>query len=874
MNLPTPRWIERLLDWYCEPLLVEGILGDLDEKFYLNLETRGRRMARLLYVLQGLGFLQLKFRKKRSNSNIEPMLKNNLTITLRNLSKHPFYAFINTLGLAIGMAAGFMILQYVHYELGYDKFFENKENIYRVQTNRYQDGELATQWAAGAAGVGLHMKEDLPEVIEFVNLASSQAQISYDNKYYQPESPYYAGEEFFEVFSLPLIAGVDSLVLKEPFTVALSESLARKIFGDENPMGQIISQNDSRDFKVTGIFQDFPGQSHMNFDLLYSFETYAVLTSQEAKTAWQWDGFLNYVVLAPGTDPDQLALKFPDFIEAREGETLREFNSDMEFILQPLADIHLISDYRSEIKSNGNKQSTYFLLIIGMFVLFIAWINYINLTTARSMNRAKEVGIRKVMGSNRAQLLRQFLFESFFLNLMAFLIAAVAVVISFPFFNNFVGRSSAYTFPTDAIFWLGIGLVFLVGIVLSGFYPAVVLSRFRPVAVLKGRFSGSASGNLLRKGLVVFQFLASLVLITGTFIVYQQMSFLQSQDLGVRVDQTMVVSPPSFATDSIFEIRNTTFQNRLNGEANVSGFAVSTSVPGRTPNWNAGGIRFVGESDSESNQYRVLGCDDQFMDFYGVDLITGRKFSSSFGNEDANVIFNEAAMQRIGIADPEDLINRKLFFWGDTFNIIGVVKNYRQESPKQAYDAIIFRYFDSPGGYYSIDINTSDLKHSITRIEESWEEAFGAKPFDFFFLDDYYNEQYAGDVKFGSIFSLFSGLAIFVAVLGLFGLSSFITALRTKEIGIRKVLGANIQALWLLLTQSFIKLVLLALAISVPLTWYIMTGWLDNFETRIGLSWYLFGIPAVSLLVMTVFTVSYHTLKTAVLNPALTLKDE
>lgn len=827
-----------------------------------------------MYLFAAIGFLRPHFRKKRSNSNFSAMFKNNFTITFRNLSKHPFYAVINTLGLAIGMAAGFMILQYVYYELSYDNFFEDKEDIYRVQTNRYNKGELTTQWAAGCAGVGLHMKEDFPEVEYFVNMVKSSVGISYNNRYFEPEYPFYAGDKFFEVFSIPLISGVDSLALTEPFSVVLSESFAKKIFGDEDPMGKIIKQVDVRDFKVTGVFEDLPEKSHMALDLLYSFETYVALSSPESRTAWQWDGFLNYVKLQPGTDPKAFSEKFPDWIEQREGEELREYNAGMEFILQPLTQIHLISDYRGEIKPNGDKNATYFLLVIGMFVLLLAWINYINLTTARSMSRAKEVGIRKVMGGYRQQLVGQFMFESFTINLIAFALAAIMVVASFPFFNDYIGRSIAYTWPDASYFWFLLAGGLLLGIVLSGFYPAVVLSKFKPVAVLKGKFQSTSAGNNLRKGLVIFQFLASLVLITGTFIVYQQMNFLQSQDLGIRVDQTLVVSPPNLPSDSLANVTNTVFKNRLSNDANVSGFASSTAVPGRTPDWNAGGIRFVGQSEAESNQYRVMAVDHRFVDYYGLEVLAGRKFDQTYGNERQNVLFNEAAMARIGVTDPEELFGRKLFFWGDTFNIVGVVRNYRQESPKQAYDALIYRYSPNPGGYYSIDINTANIQNSIAKMRESWEAAFGNKPFDFFFLDDYYNEQYANDMRFGSIFGIFSLLAIFVAVLGLFGLSSFITALRTKEIGIRKVLGADLRSLWLLLTNSFLKLVGIALIVSIPITYVLMNGWLEDFESRINLSWYLFGIPAIILVIIATSTVSYHTIRTAVLNPASTLKDE
>ncbi len=801
------------------------------------------------------------------------MWKNFLTITYRNLTRHSFYSFINIFGLAIGLTAGFLILQHVHYQLSYDGFFENKENIYRVQTNRFNRGELTTQWASGCAGVGLHMKEDFPEVIDFVNMHGSGAEISYNEKYFQPESPYYTGKSFFNVFSIPLLRGVDSLVLKEPFTVALNETMAKKMFGDEDPMGKIIYMNDETEFKVTGIFQDFPENSHMNFDVLYSFATYVAFTSENARTAWQWDGFLNYVVLHPGTDPDQLSEKFPEFIQQRAGEEMAEFDADMEFVLQPLDKIHLISNYRMEIKTTGDEQATYFLLIIGMFVLFIAWINYINLTTARSLSRAREVGIRKVMGSFKTQLVRQFMFESFFINLVAFVIAAVLVVILFPFFNEFSGRDSTYPWPDAPAFWIGLTVIFLAGILLSGFYPALVLSKFKPVAVLKGKFSGSSSGSLLRKGLVTFQFLASLVLITGTYVVYKQMNFLQSQDLGVNIDQTLVIETPNFRSDSVFSTKDNIFRNKLLGESFVNDMTTSTSVPGETPGWNAGGIRLLSQTDAESNQYRILGGDDKFMDFYGLEVISGRGFDASFGTEESNVLFNEEAMRLLGFNDVEEILNQKINFWGDTFNIVGVVKNYRQESPKEAYDALIFRYFNSPSGYYSVNLS-GNIRESVDQVQAHWEAAFGTKTFNYFFLDDHYNQQYQAELKFGNIFGLFSGLAIIVACLGLFGLASYITSLRAKEVGVRKVLGASIQNLWMLLTSDFLKLVGLSIIVAIPITYFVMQNWLENFANRINLGVLIFLIPAMILVLIAIATVSYHTIRTSSLNPAETLKDE
>jgi len=802
------------------------------------------------------------------------MFRNYLLIFRRNLARNSFYSVLTIFGLAVGLAAGFLILQYVYYETHYDDFFENKENIYRVQLDRFNDGKLSTQWAAGCAGAGLAMKEDFPEVETFVNLIQSRAQISYRREYFKMDHAYYAGEAFFQAFSVPLLRGVDSLVLKDPFTVALSESLAAKIFGREDPVGKIIRMNDETDFVVTGIFQDLPERSHMKFDLLYSFETYVKFTSEEARTAWQWDGFLNYIVLRPGADPKALEAKFPAFVRRRAGEELDMYNSDMKFHLQPLTKIHLISNYRGEIKPTGDERATYFLGIIGLFVLLIAWINYVNLTTAHALNRAREVGIRKVLGSFKSQLIRQFILESFFMNLLGLVAAAALVIIAFPYFNAFLGRAQPYTWPDAAFFWLALAGFFGAGIVLSAIYPALVLSQFRPVEVLKGKFAATAQGNLLRKGLVAFQFLASIFLITGTFIVYQQLRYLQSQDIGVDIGQTLVVYTPNYSSDSVLMARDDLFRGLLEREAFVKAVTTSSAVPGSTPDWNAGGIRLINKTEGESDQYRIIACDDQFLAYYGLEAIAGRGFDRHFGQEENNVLFNEAAVKRIGFDDPNELINRKINFWGDTMTVVGVIKNYRQESPKQAYDALIFRYAPSPSGYYSIRLAGRDTPLALERLRTSWEGAFENKPFDYFFLDDHYQEQYKAEMRFGSIFGLFAGLAILVACLGLFGMASYVTRLRAKEVSIRKVLGASLHGLWLMLTADFLKWVGLAILLSLPLSWWIMHNWLEGFANRISLSWWLFLNPALILVTIAVATVSFHTLRTAQRNPVISLKEE
>lgn len=871
--------IDRWLEWFCEPWLYEGIRGDLDELYEYEAESKGQRKAKWLYNLRAIGFFRVTFYKKSKqyHSNWTTMWRHYLTITIRNLKRQKAYSIINLLGLTIGMTAGFMILQYVFYENTYDQFFDNKENIYRVRTDRFENGKIATQWASGASGAGIELAEEFPEVLDYVKLCGFGDLLVKDRNFFNYEHGFFATANFFEVFSIPLLKGNKSTALKELNKIVLSESMTSRIFGEQDPMGKEILTNNGTRFIVTGVFEDLPEKSHLAIDLLASMETRLSWMGEErdqGNRTWDWDGWTNYIVLQNGNSADELQAKIPEFVQRHEAPDEIDYVASINFVLQPLTDIHLTSDYRAEIKPTGDATAVNFLLIVGLFVLIIAWINYINLTTARSLSRAKEVGVRKVLGSHRGQLMRQFLFESIFTNIIAFVLTAALVLISLPYFSEFVDRSSAYTWPDQSWFWFGMITLLLGGTLLSGFYPALVLSGFKPIKVLKGKFSNSGSGNLMRKGLVIAQFLASIILITGTFIVYQQMSFLRNQQLGVDLEQTVVLESYKHYSDSINVPPYRVFKNLIESEIEILGLSSSTTVPGGSPGWNAGGIKLIHQSDDESTQYRVIGMDDQFKDLFNLEVIAGRGFDNSFGNEHENILCNETALRQFGFSNADSILNQKVYFWGDTFNVVGVIKDYRQESPKAKYDALLFRYFDTPLNYYSIKVKSNNMRATLDRLEGHWHQAFGDKPFTYFFVDDHYNDQYKAELRFGSIFGMFSGLAIFVACLGLFGLASYMTSLRMKEVSIRKVLGASAPQLWVLLTRDFVKLVTISIAVAILPTWYIMNGWLDNFANRISLSWWLFLVPALVLLLISIATVSYQTIYTVNANPAHTLQDE
>ncbi|MEO1055032.1 MAG: ABC transporter permease, partial [Bacteroidota bacterium] len=553
------------------------------------------------------------------------MLKNYFKIAVRSVLKNQVFSLINVMGLAVGMAACVLIMQYVQTEFSYDQFHAKKSDIYRLQQNRYDKGELSTQWAAGCAGVGPALKESLPEVIEQVKMHGSNAVLANGDISFREERTYYASEAFFEIFSYNLIEGVDSLVLKEPYKVVLSESTAKKYFKEENPMGKTLNLNGRWDFEVTGIFEDVPENTHMKFDVLFSFETYVDLVSENARTAWQWDGFYTYIMLEPGTDPKELESKIPAIVEQYAGEELKQFDAGQEFLLQSLSDIHLYSDYMMEFEANGDGDATYFLAIIAVFIMIIAWINYINLATAKSLDRAREVGVRKVMGSFKSQLVKQFLMESFLLNAIAVVLALGIVLVALPYFNTLSGKTLTFALISTPEFWLTLTVLFILGGFLSGLYPAFVLSGFKPVSVLKGKFRASDKGNMLRKGLVIFQFFASVFLMVGTFTVYKQITYMRSQDLGVDIAKTLVLRSPN-VTDSTYQSKYDAFKQHIGQYANVEFVSASTAVPGRQPDWNAGGIRRVHQDESYSKQYRIVGGDYDFVEAYQLEMAVGRTF--------------------------------------------------------------------------------------------------------------------------------------------------------------------------------------------------------------------------------------------------------
>jgi len=809
------------------------------------------------------------------------MYKNYIKIAWRNLLNNKGYSAINIGGLALGIAACVLILQYVAFELSYEDFHTDKDRIYRVQQDRYDNGMLTTRWAAGAYAVGNDFKDAIPEIEEYVKLISTgDVVVETGDEVLKFDEVFYSSEAFFQIFSYPLKAGDPATVFKDPNTAALSESTARKIFGSTEVLGRSVKLGNNI-YSITGVYEDMPVNTQLRPNILLSYITYRerVLAdnNQEPRadmdTWWLSDGCLTYLKLREGVSPELVESKFIPVVEEKTGEDLRTYNSTVVYNLQPLSEIHLYSNFMMEPGPTGDGNTVLLLLGVALFIVILAWVNYINLATARALQRAREVGIRKTVGSLRSQLVLQFFVESFMFNALALFVALCLTAVSIPFFNQLSGQELSSRFLVDGGFWGSLAILFILGVVFSGSYPALVLSRFRPVEVLKGTMVSTPQGSMLRKGLVVFQFAASLFLLIGTLTVYQQIQFMRKQSLGLQIEQTLVIAPP-VVTDSTFSTQMKAFKESLLLHPAISSVAAATTIPGQPVDWNAGGIRLVTEEESAAKQYRVIGVDYDYIEQFGVRLIAGRPFSEEYGNDKASVIFNRAGLQQLGFSNPEEAIGKEIEFWGEQFTIVGVSENFNQESLRLPYEPLIFRLIPDLNGYFTIKHGTANIGGTIETVRREWEKFFPGNTYEYFFLDDHFNQQYSADNRFGRVFGLFTCLAILVACLGLFGLASFTTLQRTKEIGIRKVLGASVPGILKLLYREFAILLGIAFLVAIPFAWFGLENWLENYAFRIKLHWTFFMVPFIAIGIIAWLTVSYQSLKASLANPVKSLRTE
>jgi len=819
------------------------------------------------------------------------MFKSYITTAWRNIRKNKVFSVINIAGLAIGMAACMLILQYVNFELSYDQFNKNVSDVYRVYNDRFQNGKLIQHGTITYSAIGKAMQDDFPEVVNHARVQPfGQVIVTYNNKKFGEQQTFAVDNSFLSMFSYPFLAGDNRNALQQPFAVVLTQTAASRYFSikDNNYSScigkAIVMGRDSMPYKVTGVCKDVPENSHLQFDILASYITLysGKYPWKEANYDFTDSDFWHYVQLRHGTDYKALQAKFDAFSQTHfQGNKIS--GSVEKFYLQPLAKAHLYSDFEYEIANTGSATVVWGLLIIAVFIIVIAWVNYINLSTARAAERAKEVGVRKVTGATKLQLIRQFLTESFLINVFALAIAFLLVLALQQPFNTLVQHKldlSMLFQKSLGGYTISIGLLVLMlaGIFVSGFYPAFVLSSFRPILVLKGKFSASKKGVVLRKGLVIGQFAITVALIIGSFVVYKQIRFMSQQQLGLNINQVVVVKAPTLtAWDSTFISRQNTFKEEVRRIANVQGVAATSQVAGNELG-RSFNVRRESAPSTEHFTMRNMGASKEFIDVYDIKLVAGRNFIQTDYNPDwdklYSTIINESAVKLLGFKSPQDAVGKTILSGTKKWEVVGVIGDYHQKSLRYAVEPMRLTPTYSTYDDISIRINTTNIATAMAQIKAQYDAFFPGNLFDYFFLDDHYNEQYKNDVLFGRAFGIFAGFAIFIACLGLLGLSLFATTQRTKEIGVRKVLGASIGNIVLLLSKDFIKLILIAFVIAAPLAYYVMHQWLQDFAYRINIEWWVFAMAGILSVAIALATISFQAIKAALMNPTRSLRSE
>ena len=811
------------------------------------------------------------------------MIQNNLKLALRNLRKRPGYAALHLLGLATGMACCLLILQYVLYERSYDQFHPAADRIVRLELDSYQKGKLSWKSATSYPAFGPTMKREYSEIEDFCRLHDAEyvlANPASDVKFAEKKG-YFADPGTLRMFSIPLLAGNPETALEGPDKIVLSEKTARKYFGSTDVLGKTLTSNDNgslSSFEVSGVFKNYPDNSHLALDYLVSYGTLAKIvaasgdTTNSTETAWGWYDFYTYFKLQPGVDPQKFAEKLPAFndkyINAKPEWQKAEMHDNTT--LQALSDIHLYSNLNQEAEVNGNGKAVGLLFLIAFFILTIAWINYINLATARAMERAKEVGVRKVSGAGRWQLISQFLTESFLLNTSALLIGLSAVWIAMPIFGRFLGKELPFSIFSGML-PLWIALVFAGGTLLSGLYPAFVLSGFQPVSILKGLYKNTSSGQLLRRGLIVGQFTASIALIVGAIVVSKQVEYMRNQNPGFERAQTLVLKGPNTIVDSVYQSILTGFKNEVLQIPGVSSLAGSSSVPGDEIYWTSSFRRLRSIDETRQTLY-ILGADLDFAKAYNMKMLAGRNFESTDKNA---CLLNESATKMLGFESPEqaigDFVQRGK---RDTILVCGIIRDFHQLGLQKTIDPMIVRYRPDSRRFFSLKMEGKDYLKKLSAVESIWQKHFYADPFDYFFLDEFYDRQYKSNIQFGKVFGMFTVLAMLIACLGLLGLTSYNILQRTKEIGIRKVLGASVVGITGLLAKDFLKLVIIAILIASPIAYYFMRLWLSDFAYRIDMHWWMFVVSALAAVGIAFLTVSFQSVRAALANPVESLRSE
>ena len=807
------------------------------------------------------------------------MFKNYLKIAFRNLWKNKGFSAINIFGLASGLAICLLILFYVNNELGYDQYNKKADRIYRIDGD-LQFGGNHFVLAQVPDPMGAALKQDFPQVEQYVRFRNHGGiMVKKGNQNIEENKVIYTDSTLFSVFTLPMIQGDPSTALKQPNSVVITESTAKKYFNSANVVGKALTIGDTGNYKITGVIKDIPKQSHFHYDFFISM--YGQLSPYEINQ-WTSNNFNTYIVLKKGANADGLSSQLNAFVMRYVAPLFQTMNLTPEefakqgnylhYTLMPLKKIHLYSNKSGELEANGNIQYVYIFSLIAFFILLIACVNFMNLSTARSANRAKEVGVRKVLGSLRKNLVMQFLSESIMISFISLALALVIAALLLPYFNQLAGKDMTLDlFLKPWLLPAAILLMIIVGLI-AGSYPAFYLSSFKPVQVLKGKLAKGFKSSWLRSGLVVFQFCISIILVIGTLVIYRQLNYIRNKDIGFNRSQVLIIKN----TDAMGKQAGV-FDDEVKKINGVENATMTGYLP--TAGWRSDSPLFpdVNADTKTAVSTQIWKIDENYIPTLGMKMVKGRNFSADFPTDSSGIIINEAALKLFGFRDP---LNRPLYYMNDfpkkdltKYHIIGVVKNFNFNTLREEVTPLCFLY-QSQNSSIAFRVHSANIPELISMIQNKFKSFAPEQPFSYSFMDEDFNKIYSNEQRMGGISMTFSVLAILIACLGLLGLITFAAEQRAKEIGIRKVLGANGRNIISMLSKDFLKLVFIASLIAVPLAWWAMNKWLQEFAYRIQISWWILVSATLLAVFIALATIFYQAIKAAIANPVDSLRSE
>jgi putative ABC transport system permease protein len=809
------------------------------------------------------------------------MFRNYLKIAYRNLVKYKFISFINLFGLTIGLTCCLLILAYILNELSFDRYNKNADNIYRVTRSfNNQEGVVSLNLSTISPPFGYYLPTDFPEIQKMTRLLDNGiTPLRYKEKLFNEKGVFFADENLFDVFSIKVLKGNPTTALRDPFSIMLSQESAKKYFGDEDPMDKTIRYNNQLELKVTGIFQALPPNAHIHPGMLVSFNTLkdsTIYGEKNLRTNWGNNSFFTYLLMPPHYNANSMVARFPEFVDKRmTGEEYigKQPSKFTKLNLQKLTDIHLYSHTDYEAEPNSDMSRVYIFSAIALFILLIASINYMNLSTARSVLRAREIGIRKVIGADKKGLILQFISESILITWASIIIAAGLLYFAMAWLNNVSGLQLSLSILMKWQILIPLFLSpFVIGII-SGMYPALFMSSFQPVKTLKGLYKTGSGSISFRKVLVVTQFAISIILIITTAIVFQQLNYLQRKSLGFNRNHIVII-PYNTALNEKFDA----FRDELLSSPNMKDITRTSRIPTGRLLDNMGASVLSGDSLVPTiADIKFVSVDYDFIPTYEIQMAAGRNFSKAYGTDSAGFVLNETAVRALGWKSAQYAVGKDFKYGNVRGHIIGVIKDFHFESMHQSIVPIVLLMSPFSNPYFnnlSVKFSGTNTDKSLNSLENIWKKYLPEVPYEYTFLDENFDKLYEAEQRQGNIFTAFACIAIFIACLGLFGLSAFTISQRVKEIGVRKVLGANISGIVALLSKDFLMLVLVAALIAFPIAWFAMHSWLKDFAYRVNISWWIFIVAALAALAIALITISFQAIKAAMANPVKALRSE